>query len=213
MGFVSQYGGNQATGKHTGMKGIRAAIDAGMTINQIREQLAREGVQTGSKATEFLAARPETSFISQYGGNEYTMQNAGMQSIGAALQAGLTPAEIEKRAGAEGVSFGVNARSFLDTQRAVAESQQRFQQMQQAFLAQQRQAEEAAKRQARQMQIAQAMGQQDPADVRFSRSRAEREKLTATGTSGYFGRKDLRISGLNIPGKSATSNNQAGSFA
>ena len=212
MSFIERFGGNKSTMAHSGLKGLNAALAAGMTINQIRATAAREGITFGEKAQAVLDRNPASSFIAQYGGNPSTAANSGMQGVQRALQAGLTPAEIERRAGAEGVSFGINARSFLDTQRAVAESQARFQQMQQAFLAQQRQAEEAAKRQARQMQITQAMNQQDPADVRFSRSRAERKKLSARGTSGYFGRKGLRIKGVNVASQGGDSSG-SGSFA
>lgn len=93
------------------------------------------------------------------------------------------------------------------------ESERAYQLMISQYQTAQQQAAKDAERQRRQMQIAQAYGQQDPADVRFSRSRAQRAGMVSAGATGAFGRKGLRISGLNIPGKSATSNNQAGSFA
>ena len=113
MSFVSQYGGNQETGKHTGMGGINAALAAGMTINEIRNQLAREGVQTGSKATEFLAARPATSFIAQYGGNEETMGHSGLNALNRAQAAGLSLGQIRSQAEAEGIQFGERAANVL----------------------------------------------------------------------------------------------------
>lgn len=39
----------------------------------------------------------------------------------------------------------------------------------------------------------------NPADVRMARSRGQRRGLSGTGTTGYFGRGDLRISSLNVP--------------
>ena len=113
MSFVSQFGGNQETGRHTGMKGINAALQAGMTINEIRSQLAREGVQTGSEATKFLAARPATSFIAQYGGNESTMGHSGLNALERAQAAGLSLGQIRSQAEAEGVSFGYRAANVL----------------------------------------------------------------------------------------------------
>jgi DNA-binding transcriptional MerR regulator len=113
MSFVSQFGGNQETGKHTGMGGINAALAAGMTINEIRNQLAREGVQTGSKATEFLAARPATSFIAQYGGNEETMGHSGLTALNRAQAAGLSLGQIRSQAAAEGIQFGERAANVL----------------------------------------------------------------------------------------------------
>jgi len=90
------------------------------------------------------------------------------------------------------------------------------------FNRQQEQVKADAARQARQMQIAQAMGQQDVADVRPSRSKAARKKLTTAGTSGYFGRKGMRIGNVNVAdvggnvtgGRPLTSRfNDPGSFA
>ena len=113
MSFVSQYGGNQETGKHTGMKGINAALAAGMTINEIRSQLAREGVQTGSRATEFLAARPASSFIAQYGGNEDTMGHSGLIALNRAQASGMSLGQIRSQAAAEGIQFGSRAADVL----------------------------------------------------------------------------------------------------
>lgn len=211
--FIRKYGGNIQTMRHSGMQGIENALAAGLTINQIRDQAAREGISFGTKAQDFLAARSPTSFIAQYGGNEATMRHSGMEAVSRALAAGLTPADIDKRAAEEGISFGTTAASYLTSQRQVAESQARMQQIQQQYIDSQRQAQEAAERQARQMQITQAMGQQDPADVRFSQSKARRKKLTTAGTEGYFGRKGLRISGLNIGPTAPAASTEVGSFA
>jgi len=82
------------------------------------------------------------------------------------------------------------------------------------YQAAQQEAIAAAERQRRQMQIAQAYGQSDPADVRFSRSRAQRAGMVSAGATGAFGRRGLRIRNLNIPtGQKAAMNNTAGSFA
>ena len=199
MSFVSTYGGNLATGKHTGMKGIEAAINAGMTINQIRDQLRREGVQTGERATAFLADRPASSFISQYGGNEYTMQNAGMQSISAALGAGLSPQEIERRGAAEGVQFMERARAFLDADKRqrdqIQQAQNQQLQFQRQLAAQQKQAEEAQ----RQLMIRLNSPDRAPAEVKMAGGDREKRKLRKRGTTGYFGRRGLRIGSLNVP--------------
>ena len=39
----------------------------------------------------------------------------------------------------------------------------------------------------------------NPADVRMARSGEQRRGLSGTGTTGYFGRGDMRISSLNVP--------------
>ena len=81
------------------------------------------------------------------------------------------------------------------------------------FQAAQQQAAEAAERQRRQMQIAQAYGQSDPADVRFSRSRAQRAGMVSAGATGAFGRQGLRIRNLNVSAGKNAASNTAGSFA
>ena len=118
--FISDFGGNKETGKHTGLAAIRKAVASGMTINEIRSQLSREGIQTGSKATEYLAARPASSFIAQYGGNEETFANSGMQAVTRAQASGLSLAQIREQAAAEGVSFGTSAANYLQKDRQLA---------------------------------------------------------------------------------------------
>ena len=81
------------------------------------------------------------------------------------------------------------------------------------YQAAQQQATEAAERQRRQMQIAQSYGQSDPADVRFSRSRAQRAGMVSAGATGAFGRKGLRIRNLNVSAGKNAASNTAGSFA
>ena len=82
------------------------------------------------------------------------------------------------------------------------------------FKMQQEQAEKDAIRQARQMQIAAAYGERDPADVRFSQSAAEKNRPLTAGTAGTFGRENLRIKGLNIkPSKGSSMASMASSFA
>jgi hypothetical protein len=77
----------------------------------------------------------------------------------------------------------------------------------------QQEATAAAERQRRQMQIAQAYGQSDPADVRFSRSRAQRAGMVSAGATGAFGRQGLRIRNLNVSAGKNAASNTAGSFA
>jgi hypothetical protein len=94
-----------------------------------------------------------------------------------------------------------------------AEQERAMQLMISQFQTAQQQAAEAAERQRRQMQIAQAYGQSDPADVRFSRSRAQRAGMVSAGATGAFGRKGLRIRNLNVSAGKNAASNTAGSFA
>tara|TARA_A100001201_G_scaffold55483_1_gene53922 strand:- start:278 stop:937 length:660 start_codon:yes stop_codon:yes gene_type:complete len=111
--FIARFGGNTQTMAHTGMASVNRALAAGMTINQIRDQLAREGVQPGSAAASFLASRPASSFISQYGGNASTFAHSGLSSVNRAIAAGMSIKQIQDQAAREGVTFGPSAQSFL----------------------------------------------------------------------------------------------------
>lgn len=112
MSFIRTYGGNTDTMAHSGMKGVQAAIDAGMTIHQIEAQAAREGISFGHKAREYIDARKGT-FIGKYGGNEGTMANAGLQAVNAASAAGLSYDEMRRQAAAEGVQFMSGAQNLF----------------------------------------------------------------------------------------------------
>ena len=114
MSFIAQFGGNTETGRHTGLTAINKALASGMTINEVRSQLAREGIQTGYRATDFLAARPASSFVAQYGGNVDTMRNVGLTALNRARAAGLSLGQIRAQAAAEGISFGYRAQDVLD---------------------------------------------------------------------------------------------------
>ena len=112
MSFIRTYGGNTDTMAHSGMKGVQAAIDAGMTIHQIEAQAAREGISFGHKARDYIDARKGT-FIGKYGGNEGTMANAGLQAVNAASAAGLSYDEMRRQAAAEGVQFMSGAQNLF----------------------------------------------------------------------------------------------------
>ena len=133
MSFIEQFGGNKETGKHTGLAAVNKALAAGMTINEIRSQLSREGIQTGSEATKFLAARPATSFIAQYGGNESTMGHSGLNALERAQAAGLSLGQIRAQAEAEGVSFGYRAQNVLQQDARIQSITDTFRQQMEAM--------------------------------------------------------------------------------
>ena len=130
MSFINTYGGNRETMAHTGMSAVQRAIDAGMTISQIRAQTSREGISFGSKAQDYINARKGT-FIGKYGGNEETMAHAGLQAVNNASAAGLSYDEMRKQAAAEGVQFqsGAQARfAQADSIKAHTDSIKEFEQ-------------------------------------------------------------------------------------
>ena len=111
--FISKFGGNEETFAHTGLGSIQRALATGMTINEVRDQLAREGVQTGEAATKYLADRPADRFISKYGGNVETFAHSGLGSLNRAQAAGMSLAQIREAGQREGITFGERAASVL----------------------------------------------------------------------------------------------------
>ena len=215
--FINTFGGNKSTGKHTGMKSIQRALDAGMTINQIRNQLASEGVQTGSKATEFLAARPASSFIAQYGGNTGTMSHSGLASVARAQAAGMSISDIRNKAASEGVTFGTRAQNLFraeDTrvqqQTALTNQLSSLQGELGNLKTQMQQERDAAAKRMEEMQgsFAQAMAQRGERprveSIRFANrgtGGATQQQLQRRGIRGTFGRAGerlMKISSLNV---------------
>jgi len=113
--FISQYGGDAQGMRNSGLASIRRATEAGMTLNEIRNRASSEGIGWGSGAQAYFAARPESAFISQYGGNEETFMNSGINSVNRALAAGLSPEDIENRGRAENITWGEKAAAFLNS--------------------------------------------------------------------------------------------------
>ena len=115
--FISKYGGDEQSMRMSGLKSIDRALNDGLTLNQIRNMTSSQGVGWGSGAQAYFAARPESAFISQYGGNEATFANSGLEAVNRALAAGLSPQDIEERGKAENISWGERAAAFLNTDR------------------------------------------------------------------------------------------------
>jgi len=113
--FVGKYGGNVDTLRNSGMRGINNALAEGMTLNEIRNAARSEGVSWGSGAQQYFSSRPESAFISQYGGNAETFRNSGISAVNRALAAGLSPEDIENRGRAENISWGEKAAAFLNS--------------------------------------------------------------------------------------------------
>jgi Tfp pilus assembly protein FimV len=99
-------------------------------------------------------------------------------------------------------------------QQQLAERQQQQQMLQQQLAERQKQSEDAQ----RQLMIGLQQREKQPTEVRMAASGAEQQGLTRRGTSGYFGRRGMRISSLNVPstGLAIAPSNQmstSGSFA
>lgn len=126
--FMRFYGGDQSTAGSVGLAALQRALDAGLTINEIRNRAAKENFGFGTEAQNFLDERPSNSFIAQYGGNEASMVEAGLQAVARAYGAGLTFDQIRKQAEQEGVTFGSNAQRLfgeLDTSKSALTTSQK----------------------------------------------------------------------------------------
>ena len=113
--FISAYGGNMDA-RATGLQSIRRALDSGLTINQVRDQINREGVSMGPAARDFLNSRPSNSFVAKYGGNYDTMRNSGMQSVNRAMASGLSWEQVQQQAQQQGISWGTRAQDYFTSQ-------------------------------------------------------------------------------------------------
>lgn len=227
MAISAQYGQSP---EYFGGADYREALKQGYTIRDIKEYLDRnpsllreQNVPGGGGLYDELARKANT-FIGMYGGNEDTMAHSGLSGVSRALEAGLTFDEIREQAAREGVSFGQGAQRLfgqLDTSKEQLETlttqQKTFEdtltkqqsQFESRLLEQQRQAEESRKQLMIQMQSA----GRAPAEVRMAQS----QPLRRRGTTGYFGREGMRISGLNVPTSglaiSPNTTMRSGSFA
>ena len=198
------YGGNKDTMRHSGRKAINNALAAGLTINQIRDQAAREGVSFGHLGQAILDKNPSNSFIAQFGGNATTAANSGMQAVSRALAAGYSPAQIDERATSEGVSFGVGARNFLNTQ---AQQLRDSKLMQDRFTAEMTKMQEMMRNQQTEYQnnlaritntIQTAANPNNRESVLGIKGASGAEDLGRRGMKGTFARSGLRIKNINV---------------
>ena len=214
--FINRFGGQ---GGMVGQASIDRALASGMTINQIRSALSNQGVGTGAKATSFLAARPASSFVSQYGGTR-DQSAAGLASVTRAMGSGMSIKDIQDQAMREVVAFGPAAQQFL-TKSAVEDQSKQFEDkitnLQNQFndqykqLSAQLQQERADSKKAMdemQGSFAQAMSQRDSRprveSIRFAdrgTGGATQRQLQRRGVRGTFGRAGerlMKISSLNV---------------
>jgi len=212
MSFIRTYGGNRETMAHSGMAAVQRAIDAGLTINQIQSQAAREGISFGSKAQDYINAR-KGSFIAKYGGNEGTMAHAGLQAVYAASAAGLSYDEMRKQAAAEGVQFQSGAQQVFRQYDAQQAEIQRQQEAEQRQIATQLEAEQRQKDRLKQMEIGQRTQAANVAraglESKFQISSSSKLPKTS-GTQG-FKRRQLQVNPTAYKALASGSSKQASS--
>jgi DNA-binding transcriptional MerR regulator len=63
--FIETYGGNLNTMAHSGLAAVRKAEAAGLSINQIQQMAANQGVSFGSGAQDYFRQKEKQQFTNQ----------------------------------------------------------------------------------------------------------------------------------------------------
>lgn len=63
--FIKTYGGNTETMRHSGLKAVKAAEAAGLSISQIQQMARSQGVSFGSGAQDYFRQKQAESFQNQ----------------------------------------------------------------------------------------------------------------------------------------------------
>ena len=63
--FIRTYGGNTDTMAHSGLKAVRAAEAAGLSIGQIQQMAASQGISFGSGAQDYFRQKEKQQFTNQ----------------------------------------------------------------------------------------------------------------------------------------------------
>ena len=63
--FIELYGGNKDTMAHSGLKAVRAAEAAGLSIGQIQRMASSQGISFGSGAQDYFRQKEKQQFTNQ----------------------------------------------------------------------------------------------------------------------------------------------------
>ena len=63
--FIELYGGNKGTMAHSGLKAVRAAEAAGLSIGQIQQMARSQGISFGSGAQDYFRQKEKQQFTNQ----------------------------------------------------------------------------------------------------------------------------------------------------
>ena len=63
--FIELYGGNKNTMAHSGLKAVRAAEAAGLSINEIQQMARSQGISFGSGAQDYFRQKERQQFTNQ----------------------------------------------------------------------------------------------------------------------------------------------------
>jgi hypothetical protein len=168
----------------------------------------------GYSPTELDTGPDPNNFINRFGGNKETMAHSGLASVKAAEAAGLSISEIQRMGREQGISFGHRAQEYFKQNQApsaedlfadqIKAMQDMFTQSMQTQMTQYQQMQQAQDERmaALQQQMQQAMvAQQRPtvAGVKMAEGAGGTAmQIARRGVTGAFGRRGMRISGLNV---------------
>ena len=188
-----------------------------MQIAQQQQQASTAAVEetaAGYSPTELDTGPDPNNFINRFGGNKETMAHSGLASVKAAEAAGLSISEIQRMGREQGISFGHRAQEYFKQNQApsaedmfaaqIKAMQDMFTQSMQTQMTQYQQMQQAQDERmaALQQQMQQAMvAQQRPtvAGVKMAEGAGGTAmQIARRGVTGAFGRRGMRISGLNV---------------
>ncbi len=104
--FINRFGGNKETMAHSGLKAVKAAEAAGLSIRQIQQMANAQGVQFGHRAVDYineqLGPSAEDTFASQISAMQQMFQQSMQQQMQQAMVAQQTRPEVAGVKMAEG---------------------------------------------------------------------------------------------------------------
>ena len=188
-----------------------------MQIAQQQQDTTTTAVEepvAGYSPTELDTGPDPNNFINRFGGNKETMAHSGLASVKAAEAARLSISEIQRMGREQGISFGHRAQEYFKQNQApsaedlfadqIKAMQDMFTQSMQTQMTQYQQMQQAQDERmaALQQQMQQAMvAQQRPtvAGVKMAEGAGGTAmQIARRGVTGAFGRRGMRISGLNV---------------
>ena len=211
----SNKGGEQTFAIYTPISQVQPQTPATTPTEEVKKTAAtvKEPV-AGYSPTELDTGPDPNNFISRFGGNKETMAHSGLKAVKAAEAAGLSISEIQRMGREQGISFGSGAQEYFKQNQApsaedlfanqIKTLRDMFTQTIQTQAAQYQKMQQAQEDRmaALQQQMRQsAIAQQRPtvAGVKMAEGAGGTAmQIARRGVTGAFGRRGMRISGLNV---------------
>lgn len=197
------YGQVRDAAQSLGIKNVNKAQEVQAIVDRIRNPVAAAAKATQAQA-QTQPAQQASSYTPTYlPVNDPTTTTTTTQTPATSTSTTSTPTE----SAAPTVSFsdqlsdiaGMFDTFRVDYEKQLADIQAANDARMTEMMNQMQMYQQQAAQSQRELMIGLQARDRDPADVRMARSRGQRRGLSGTGTTGYFGRGDLRISSLNVP--------------